>query len=283
MNSIRRELKYLLEHNLDVATNLWIQERLDKIIESASAKELYLAYSLLANKVDAQKAMVFDTEDKVLKDYLDIQNANALQIARIYMLVSVLEENSTYFQSKVAKLIQIADTSELETFLKFLVLLPDAGAYIEVAVEALRTNIETIFHAISLKNPYPSRYFNDQQWNQMYLKAAFMQLDLADILDVDQRANKDLARIISDYAHERWAASRDIDPLFWKPVSNFLEGNLLEDMAHLLESDNSIENKAGALCCFYSDTSEAKELMKQYPELQKEISDKNSTWHNLKN
>ena len=283
MNSIRRELKYLLEHNLDVATNLWIQERLDKIIESASAKELYLAYSLLANKVDAQKAMVFDTEDKVLKDYLDIQNANALQIARIYMLVSVLEENSMYFQSKVAKLIQIADTSELETFLKFLVLLPDAGAYIEVAVEALRTNIETIFHAISLKNPYPSRYFNDQQWNQMYLKAAFMQLDLADILDVDQRANKDLARIISDYAHERWAASRDIDPLFWKPVSNFLEGNLLEDMVHLLESDNSIENKAGALCCFYSDTSEAKELMKQYPELQKEISDKNSTWHNLKN
>ncbi|MFK5973558.1 MAG: EboA domain-containing protein [Flavobacteriaceae bacterium] len=282
MNNIRRELEYLLEHNLDVSTNLWIQERLTKIIESVAAKELYLTYSLLANKVDAQKAMVFDTGNRVLKDYLEIQDANALQIARIYVLVSVLEENNTYFQPKVAKLIQIADTGELETFLKFLVLLPNAGTYSEVAVEALRTNIDTIFHAISLKNPYPSRYFNDQQWNQMYLKAAFMQLDLADILDVDTRANKDLARIISDYAHERWAASRDIDPLFWKPVSNFLEATLLKDMAHLLESDNSIENKAGALCCFYSDTSEAKSLLKKYPELQKEIVDKNSTWHNLK-
>jgi hypothetical protein len=271
-----------LEHNLDVSTNQWIQERLDKIMGSTSAKELYLPYSILANKVDAQKAMVFDTGNKVLKDYLEVQNANALQIARIYMLVTVLEENSIYFQPKVANLIQIADTGELETFLKFLILLPNAEAYSQVAVEALRTNIETIFHAISLKNPYPSAYFNDQQWNQMYLKAAFMQLDLADILDVDKRANKDLTRIISDYAHERWAASRDIDPLFWKPVSNFLDGNLLKDMAHLLESDNSVENKAGALCCFYSNASEAKELLRKYPELEKEISDKNSTWHNLK-
>lgn len=282
MNSISQELKYLLEHNLDVSTNLWIQEKLDKIIESASAKELYLAYSLLANKVDSKKTMIFDTENKVLKNYLEVQNANGLQIARIYMLAKVLEENSIYFQPKVANLIQIADTGELETFLKFLVLLPDAGKYSQVAVEALRTNIATIFHAISLKNPYPSMYFNDQQWNQMYLKAAFMQLDLADILDVDERSNKDLTRIISDYAHERWAASRDIDPLFWKPVSNFLEGNLLKDMVHLLESDNSIENKAGALCCFYSDNSEAKELMKKYPELQKEIIDKKITWYNLK-
>lgn len=282
MNSISQELKYLLEHNLDVSTNLWIQEKLDKIIESASAKELYLAYSLLANKVDSKKTMIFDTENKVLKNYLEVKNANGLQIARIYMLAKVLEENSIYFQPKVANLIQIADTGELETFLKFLVLLPDAGKYSQVAVEALRTNIATIFHAISLKNPYPSMYFNDQQWNQMYLKAAFMQLDLADILDVDERSNKDLTRIISDYAHERWAASRDIDPLFWKPVSNFLEGNLLKDMAHLLESDNRIENKAGALCCFYSDNSEAKELIKKYPELEKEIINKKITWYNLK-
>lgn len=282
MNIISQELRNLLEGNLDESTNLWIQEKLDKIIESASAKELYLVYSLLANKVDSQKTIIFDTENKVLNDYLEVQNANALQIARIYLLAKVLEENSMYFQPKVANLIQIADTGELETFLKFLVLLPDAGKYSQVAVEALRTNIATIFHAISLKNPYPSMYFNDQQWNQMYLKAAFMQLDLVDILDVDERANKDLARIISDYAHERWAASRDIDPLFWKPVSNFLKGNLLKDMAHLLESDNNIENKAAGLCCFYSGTSEAKELMKKYPELQKEIIDKKITWHNLK-
>ena len=194
-----------------------------------------------------------------------------------------MEENSTYFQPKVATLIQISDTGELETFLKFLVLLPDAEKYKHVAVEALRTNITTIFDAISLKNPYPSMYFNDQQWNQMYLKAAFMQLDLADILDVDKRANKDLARIISDYAHERWAASRDIDPLFWRPVSNFLEENLLKDMERLLKSDNKTENKAGALCCFYSNKNEAKELMKKYPWLHKQIDDEKITWHNLKN
>lgn len=283
MNKISQEIEYILERNTDASTNKWIEEKLHTIITSLSAKDLYLAYSLLTSKIDAEKPLILEIENKALKEYLEVQNANPLQIARIYMLSKVLEENSTFFRPKVSSLIQIADTGELETFLKFLALMPDAENYRQVAVEALRTNIATVFDAISLKNPYPSKYFNDQQWNQMYLKAAFMQRDLSAILDVDIRANKDLARIISDYAHERWAASRDVDPLFWRPVSRFLEGTLLKDMRRLLKSDTKAENKAGALCCFYSDNKEAKELLSNYRELEKQVSDNSITWHNLKN
>jgi len=277
-----KALKSILEAHLDGSTNAWIQDKLDVIVNGKSAKDLYLAYSLLANKIEKDKKLDFKAvSNSKLSDYLRKKNATPLQVARIYLLSKTLEENKAYFQSKVANLIQVADKGELETFLKFLILLPGCEDYKPSAVEALRTNIATVFNAISAENTYPSKYFNDQQWNQMFLKAAFMQQDLSRILDIDERANADLARIISDYAHERWAASREVDPLFWRPVGGFLDDALLKDMERLLQSDNSVENRAGALCCHRSDHPEAKKLLEEHPDLQKEVAEGKITWQNL--
>src|SRR5690606_27258289 len=194
----------------------------------------------------------------------------------------VLEEKPEFFRPKVANIIQVADTGELETFLKFLVLLPEPEHYKFQAVEALRTNIGTVFNAVAMHNPYPALYFDDQQWNQMYLKAAFMQQDLSGLLSVDQRANRDLVRIISDYAHERWAASRDIDPLFWRPVSRFLDGQIIGDMERLFGSDNILERKSAALCCHASPFAGAKTLLDKYPELKREIDTGMLNWDSLR-
>ncbi|MGB5428574.1 EboA domain-containing protein [Eudoraea sp.] len=277
-----KQLSEILGHSVSEETLTWIENKLDLIIKSKSAKELYLTYSLLAGKIDSAKKPRFEGINQELKEYLIAQNADLLQIARIYLLNRVLESDLAYFSGKVANLIQVADTSELETFLKFLILLPNAGDFNQAGVEALRTNIGIIFDAIALNNPYPSIYFNDQQWNQMYLKAAFMQRNLGEIVDVEKRANSDLARIISDYAHERWAASRDIDPMFWRPVTGFLEGVLLKDMDHLFKSKDIIENRAAALCCYYSQQPEANKLLDNYPDLNEKVANKAVTWGNLK-
>ncbi|MGB5359303.1 MAG: EboA domain-containing protein [Eudoraea sp.] len=277
-----KQLSEILGHSVSEETLTWIENKLDLIIKSKSAKELYLTYSLLAGKIDSAKKPRIEGINQELKEYLIAQNADLLQIARIYLLNRVLESDLAYFSGKVANLIQVADTSELETFLKFLILLPNAGDFNQAGVEALRTNIGIIFDAIALNNPYPSIYFNDQQWNQMYLKAAFMQRNLGEIVDVEKRANSDLARIISDYAHERWAASRDIDPMFWRPVTGFLEGVLLKDMDHLFKSKDIIENRAAALCCYYSQQPEANKLLDNYPDLNEKVANKAVTWGNLK-
>ncbi len=275
-------LEAIINHNASAEEKDWISEKLNKIISSKSAKDLYLSYSLLSGKITTTNGLNFPDQEEQLSSYLYAQQANLLQISRIYLLVKVIEEDADYFLPKVARLIQLADTGELETFLKFLIVLPHAEEFKNVAVEALRTNIATVFDAIALNNPYPSIYFNDQQWNQMYLKAAFMQRNLNEIIDVEKRANKELTRIISDYAHERWAASRDIDPLFWRPVSNFIEGALLDDMKRLLESDHPQEVAAAGLCCYYSVQPAAKALLEKYPEIKVKVESDNISWKNLK-
>lgn len=282
MENVSKELVKVLHHHMDAKILQWMEEKIDAISSNRSSKDLYLTYSLMAAKINTVEAvnMPFGTNNVI--QYLKAQNANLLQIGRVYLLIRVLEADEEFFFKKVENIIQVSDTGELVTFLKFLILMPNSGNYKNVAVEALRTNIATIFDAISLKNPYPSMFFNDQQWNQMYLKAAFMERDLSLIMDIDNRANKDLARIISDYAHERWAASRKVDPYFWRPVGKFLNEALLDDMKRLLQSGNEKENMVAALTCSISENPQAKELLDNCPDMKSKIESGLISWNNIK-
>ncbi len=280
-NNTPEQLNAFVNASLNADAKDWILSKIQLITENKSTKDLYITYTLLATKVASEPVQF--TSDSKLFFFLVSQEMNTLQLARIFLLVKTLEADNDFFKVKVANLIQVADKTELETFLKFLVLLPNAGDYKTVAVDALRTNITSVFNAIALNNPYPAAYFNEQQWNQMYLKAVFIESDLSGILNVDNRGNDDLSRIISDYAHERWAASRKINPLFWRPVAKHLNEKLLKDMQRLLDSDDVVENKAGALCCYYSDKAEAKELLNGYPKVLSKINEGILSWENIIN
>ena len=271
----------ILDNNLTEADINWIKENLDSIILTRETSKLYMLYSLLGSRIGTNPVS-FESDGIPEATYLLSQGINQRELTRLYLLITVLETDFEYFSVKVAKIIELADRSELITFLKYLILLPKADYFKPMAVEALRTNMTPVFEAISMKNPYPSNYFDDQQWNQMYLKAAFMQLNLSAIVDIDERSNAELSRIISDYAHERWAASRQIDPMIWRPVSNFMNEILLTDMERLLDSQDPIENRAAALCCYYSANERALALLAQkHPELQEQIKAGNLDWNNL--
>ena len=282
LENVDQNLLDILNGHVDKGSRNWLEEKINVIVGSQSAKDLYLTYSLIPSKIDLVAELKLSAGISDVNKYLVVQKADSHQITRIYLLRKVLMADKEFFAPKIAKLIEVADTSELETFLKFLILLPSPEDYKNTAVEALRTNISTVFDAIAHHNPYPSQFFDDQQWNQMYLKTAFMQGDLSAILDIDKRANKELTRIISDYAHERWAAGRDIDPYFWRPVSKFLDVALLSDMERLLNSENPIENRAGALCCYHSENPEAKKLLKSHQRMIQQIENKGLSWETLK-
>ncbi len=273
-------LSDILKLNVSEPEFHWLIGAVEQILASKSKKDLYMTYSLCASKITNSPVTDFGSKDYKWKNYLEIQQASTLEISRIFVLSSVLETGETFLKP-VQQLIQVADKTELETFLKYLVLLPEPINFKFAAVEALRTNIASVFNAISQYNPYPSQYFTTGEWNQMYLKAAFMQQDLKKIPEIEKMANKDLARIISDYAHERWAASRDIDPLFWRPVSNFLEGNLIDDIARLFKSDDEREQKAATLVCFHSNLDEAQKLLETYNTHLQKVEQGDLNWKNL--
>lgn len=260
-NSDLKTLGEPLLQQLKPDQRAWLEEKLATVLEGTSGRELFMTYSLIGGALQGGK-VTFPHDAQGPTAYLAGHGIRQGELARVYLLASALEAKPDLYTEKVAKLIEVADTGELIAFLRYLPVLPKAEAFLSAAVEALRTNIADIFDAIALGNPYPAAHFNEQQWNQMYLKAAFMQRDLLQIIGVEERANADLARIISDYAHERWAASRAVDPLFWRPVGPYLNEQLLKDMRRLLEQGGPGEQMAGYLCCRASELPQAAALVK---------------------
>ena len=258
------DFSLVLQSTLSSTEWEWLMQALAQIKEQATAKRLYLNYSLVGGTIENVAIINFDSLSTEVATYFEQKSITTVELSRVYLLQQVLLANDTFIEA-TKKLIQVADKNELETFLKYLVFLPEPVNYQFAAVEALRSNIGTVFEAIAAFNPYPALYFNEQQWNQMYLKAVFIGMDLKSINHVDKRANKTLATIISDYAHERWAASRTIDPVFWQPISNYLQGELVADVKRLFSSEDDREVKAATLVCYYSDLNIAAPLLQERP------------------
>lgn len=278
--SVSQRLKKLLYDHLEPHQASWLDGRLEVSLEPPSGRDLFLTYTLIGRKLpDGQVAVPGVPEDR-LWDYLGRHGIRLDQLARIYLLSKALERDPYYFIPKVSTLVQVADTGELITFLRFLPVLPHSEEFAATAVDALRTNIAPVFDAIALENPYPETLFDQAQWNQMYLKAAFMQRDLLRIIGVEHRGNARLARIISDYAHERWAASRPVDPLIWRPVGPFIDDALLADMKRLLESADQREQRAGFLSCRASEDPRVTALLSGHA-LQATYASKPFNWEDL--
>ncbi|MAI72111.1 MAG: hypothetical protein CMM01_14540 [Rhodopirellula sp.] len=108
------------------------------------------------------------------------------------------------------RLFQTADVSEQQLIVLVLPLLNSPERFLHVAAEATRTNIVPVFSAMALCNPFPQVYFDENQWNQMVLKAIFLGCDVNEIDGLHERHNSALSETIFQYISERHSASRSV-------------------------------------------------------------------------
>ena len=118
-----------------------------------------------------------------------------------------------------------SDVAEMIALYRGLPLYPEPETLHFECGEGLRSNLKPVFEAIAHHNPFPRDHFDDHRWNHMVLKALFVGSLLAPITGLDARANPELARILRDYAHERWAADRSVSPELWRCVGPFADAD----------------------------------------------------------
>jgi hypothetical protein len=102
------------------------------------------------------------------------------------------------------------DNRERQAVLSALPLLPEPRRFLSIALEACRSSVQPVFEAIACENPYPSGHFPQPSYNQMVLKAVFTGVALGRIVGLEDRLDRELARMAADYAQERRAAGRSI-------------------------------------------------------------------------
>jgi hypothetical protein len=110
----------------------------------------------------------------------------------------------------VSDLYYRGEVRERQAVLRVLAWLPQPERFAELAVEACRSHVQTVFDAIACWNPFPAEHFSEAAFNQMVLKAVFTETPVTRISGLARRVGPDLARMTRDYADERRAAGRPV-------------------------------------------------------------------------
>jgi len=261
----------------------WVISRISALEKKAKPKDLFLAFSAVPrfvgkeipdwNAEELQKA-------RELRPGFYPERWTLDQLVRTYLLLNYQVEEDPFYAT-IERIFDTADMRELATLYAALPVLPYQKRFLHRAEEGVRTNMTNVFDAIALENPYPFDYFSQNAWNQMVLKAAFMDRPIYRIYGIDERSNDELSRIISDYAHERWAAGRTVSPELWRPVGNCINEALKDDIERLLQSEDSKEQQAAALVCANSEHNELMEKLNEHQKLKQQVENGTITWQEI--
>ena len=110
----------------------------------------------------------------------------------------------------IARVFKTGDNAERAALLRALQLLPEPERFVETAIDACRSSVQSVFEAVACENPYPARFFPDLNFNQLVLKAFFTEVPVRRIVGLDDRRTPDLVRMAEGYASERRAAGRSV-------------------------------------------------------------------------
>lgn len=272
----------LFQRNASQEAISWLNEKLQKVREDNSGRSLYLAFSATPRFVGKSILQLQETDLEragSLRAGFNPVNWTSDQVARTLLLLANSHQDKETFLNRLNQLFDTAEMGELVALYASLPLLPYPDAFKLRAAEGIRTNMGTVFEAIALNNPYPADYLDEGAWNQMVLKTVFVGKPLYKIYGLEKRSNPTLARILSDYAHERWAAGRTVTPELWRPIGPFLNEVLIKDIRKVFENPDPIQQEAAALACSQGNFIKAKELLEAHPVLKNKIETGELNWN----
>ena len=261
----------------------WLHSQASSLREAGKNEDLYLAFTIAPRKTGRADLSLSAEElasAREARPEWDPSNLSVDQAVRLYLLLAP-EAPAERFAHRLEQLCVTADVAELVLLYRGLPLYPEPERYRLRAAEGMRTNMRSVFEAVAHRNPYPAEQLPEDAWNQLVLKALFVGSPLDLIVGLDQRANLRLAKMLSDYAHERWSAGRPVSYELWRCVGPFVTGNLLDDLASVLTNGSLTEKLAAALALAASPDPKAAVLLRAVPDLSAAVLSRVVSWQSL--
>ncbi len=266
--------------NLSPDTWTWLSENLS----SEDSRQINTAFALMPRKTGKsviQISQVLISKIDHVKPGFTVENWTTDKLGRLCILLHLNPEDQEKYIKTIENLFLAAEVSELVALYSSLPVLAWPDRWKLRCAEGIRSNIGLVLEAIMYHNPYPEKYLDEKAWNQLILKAFFTDKDIIQIPGIDERANAELALTLTDYAHERWAAKRKINPFLWRFTSKFLDEGLIHDLQKVIFEGSLREKQAAALTLVQSGSVSASEFLKSYPEILQAIKNNELNWASL--
>lgn len=264
----------IIEQHSTSQSRDWLLQRSSVLQETKSVQQFNLTFSAIPrftgkDLLTLPTGIISNLQNAVHGFF--VQNYTLDRLTRTWWLLQWPADNRETYVRTIEGLFNAAEMNELVALYGALPLLAWPQEWKLRTAEGIRSNIGTVLEAIMLDNPYPARYLDEPAWNQLVLKAFFTEKPVHRIIGLDERANARLAAILVDYAHERWAAGRTVNPMLWRLVAGFINEAIMPDIQRIWHSEENIEKEAAALACHHSPYAPAKALLRQSPGLEQEI------------
>jgi hypothetical protein len=285
--NIKRVLEMLQEiftENLDANQIQWLCDKAHTFSTDGNVTAFFTAFTA-APRFVGKKAITINPKQQAeldsIKRDVNFNYHTSDRLARLWFLLHFPIENEEHYVQSIDRLFPSAEINELVALYSALPLLAYPERWKFRCTEGIRSNIGSVLESVICNNPYPSEYLNEEEWNQLVLKAFFTEKPINQIIGLDMRANQRLADTLSDFAHERWAAGRTINPLSWRLVGPFLNQSLFQDIVKISTSADEVERQAAALACARSNYLPAKELLNSNQNLKTAIDKNELTWQTI--
>ncbi|WP_162619517.1 EboA domain-containing protein [Salinicola peritrichatus] len=260
----------------------WFESQLARLEAGASEQTLHLFLGLVPRRL-GKADLQLSAEDLALAERCHPgwhpTNWSLDGAARIAGLLAFRGKRP--FAAVFKDLVRTADARELIALYRGLALYPQPESLAFEVGEGLRSNMRAVFEAIAHGNPYPRDHFDIHRWNHMVLKALFIGSRLAPIVGLDARSNPELARILIDYAQERWAAGRAVTPELWRCVGPHADSAAAYAALERALGGSPAERLAATLALTSAGTDQARHLLAATPEMVSRVDAGQLGWDNL--
>ena len=251
----------IIKQNLDFQVFSWFEKKYQETKASDSSRAFFLAFGMVPRKTGNAKLIMDENQISTFKNsYPGFEPTHWTidQLCRVVLMTAIKTDDN---KAWLSQFFSSADMNEQVALYKGLYLLENANEFTGQAREGVRTNMVPVFDAIALNNPFADKYFDEGAWNQMVLKAIFMNRPIYRIEGLDERTNPRLTSTLIDFAHERWAAGRNVVPELWRLTKDCLDASLLKELIRAFEPAGSLEKEAILKMVKESDLPEAKDWM----------------------
>jgi len=258
-------LRTWLAQRLPAGPSKWLDDQCAKVV-AGNVQTLFLAFGLVPRKTGKADLALTSTELAQAAEARPgwyPRDWSVDQAARTLLLLQLPAPDAAAYVGTLDQMFAAGEVGELVALYQALPLLPHPAAHVWRARECVRTNMKAVFTALAHHNPYPSEQLDEASWNQLILKCLFVGVALDPVVGIDERSNAILTRMLTDYAHERWAAKRMVLPELWRPVGHHADDVAVADLEKVLTTGTTIERQAAVLALRSSKHPNAAEILRR--------------------
>ncbi|MFY0653578.1 MAG: EboA domain-containing protein [Cyclobacteriaceae bacterium] len=232
---------YCISSIEDKSAASWFESKLNT---HQTISGFFLAFGMISKKISKTPISIDQALESEIKSVDPAFDQTCWTLDQFCRLALLLQLPAGENKEIIEKLLASADMREQVAIFKSLVLLDNASDFSACVVDGIRTNMIDVFDSIAHFNGFAFNYFSEDAWNQMALKAIFMERSIFYIYGIDNRKNQKLADILHDYVHERWSAGRAVNPELWRMISGYMNDEILEDLKKVIATDTETAKAA---------------------------------------